>query len=579
MPLQRLLSAFPQLAAVILCILGGTGAINALLVNPTVSDPSIDIASFMSQKRKQPVIQTDNRWTLFAGGDVMLSRYVRGVMEREGMDYPYAEINGIVRYADVAFANLENPVGTGTPIPFSGFQFRAEPKTLIGLKNAGFDVFSIGNNHMSDNGQDGIAITTELLKEAGFAFAGAGENEGEARKPALIEVKGQTVAFLSYGESRFSNQVHFAGPRTAGIALANPLHMKEDVAQARRTGADVVIISLHAGTEYRDTPDSYQRSLLDAAASAGADIVLGHHPHVVQPLEQQGKTWIISSLGNLVFDQMWSDAVRRGMMLQFHFDHHIVREIEAIPIQLHKFAQARIATGEPRELALKSLAHPFKDASVIRWLGTNSGAVITPRAMPLQQQALPGFVIHKIIRDNLNGNRRAELYHLKDGSLIIEEDSFPLWESPADWWVQEAFTTDIDGDRSRELILSVWKSEPRRIGGAFRMKEISSVVHNHLMVFRFENGQFQPVWESAALDQPHCEVIAADLNADGKDELAVLEGTYTADASCTATSVAVWMWNKNGFTNAWRSAQGRYWDARTEGAGSGEQLVVNGAAD
>lgn len=576
MRFTSLFSAFPRLAAAALCVVGGAGALQALVLQPQVSDPAEGIGAFISHKLKQPVVRADEQWTLLAAGDIMLSRYVRAILEREGADYPYAEIRGIASRADVAFANLENPVGTGTPIPFSGFRFRAEPETLGGLKEAGFDVLSIANNHMSDNGRAGVALTAQFLKEAGFAFAGAGENEAAARAPAVLDVQGQTVGFLAYGESRFANQVHFAGEKLAGIALADPVHMKEDVAQARRTGAEVVIISLHAGTEYRETPDSYQRSLLDAAADAGADIVLGHHPHVIQPLEKRGESWIISSLGNLVFDQMWGEHVRRGMMLQFRFAGTDVREIEAIPIQIHDYAQARVADGEPRDLALESLAHPLLEATVIRWLGAGSGATVTPRAMPLRADMLPGFSLEKTVRDNLNGNRRGERYVLKDGLLTVEEDDFPLWESPSDWWVQNAFTADLDGDRRRELVLSVW-----RAGGtaSFTRTGGDRAIRNFLHVFGFRDGLLTELRRSEALELPHCETMAADLDADGRDELVTLDGVYRPDASCEGTAVTVWVWNGGKLSIAWKSDAGRYWDLRAEGSGSGERIVVNGAAD
>lgn len=569
MRFQRLFTALAQCAAVFLCLVGGAGVINALLLHPAVSDRSVAIVSFIDRKRVQPVVHTGNRWTLLAAGDVMLSRYVRAVLEREGIGYPYTDITGIARQADIAFANLENPVGRGTPMPFSGLVFRAEPEWLQGLKEAGFDVLSIANNHQSDNGREGIGQTIAYLRDAGFAFAGAGSTEQEARTPAMLEAGGQTVAFLAYGDSRFRQQVHFALPDAPGIALADPAVMKEDVERARREGANVVVVSLHAGEEYRNTPDRMQRALLEAAADAGADVVLGHHPHVIQPLELREESWIIGSLGNLVFDQMWSEAVRRGMMLQFRFEGESVREIEAIPVQIHGFAQARIAQGIPRDLALESLEHPVKDATVIRWAGAQSGGTVTPRAMPLQADPLPGFSVEKTLRDNLNDNRRGEEYRLKGGVLLVEEDGFPLWESPANWWVQDAFTADIDGNRRRELVLSLWKS-----GGNPR-----DAVRNHLFIYGFEGGQLQPLWQSEALEQPLCELAIADLDADGRDEIVTLEGTYSDDASCGASAVAVWTWNEGAFTNEWRSTPGRYWDIRTEGAGSGEQIVVNGTAE
>lgn len=563
---ERLRSITATIAAISVCLIAGTGTIQGLLLHPRVLDSTVDIAAFIARKRLQPVIRPDDDWTLVAGGDVMLSRYVRHVLEQNGMGFPYDDIRGIIQSADIAFANLENPVGRGTPIPFSGFRFRAEPETLDGLKEAGFDVLSIANNHLSDNGRIGIGITIDFLREAGFAFTGAGKNEEEARSPAIIQHGDRRIAFLAYGDPRFSNQVHFAGPRDAGIALADPMQMKLDVKRARENGADVVVISLHAGTEYRETPDAAQQLLLDAAADAGADVVLGHHPHVIQPLEERGDTWIIGSLGNLVFDQMWSEDVRRGMLLQFRFAGNDVRAIEAIPIQLYDYAQARIAEGSERTIALNRLRHPYEEATVIRWTGSGTNAVTSPRAMPLQEERLAGFGVAKILRDNINGNRRGDLYVLSGGSLRVEEDGFPLWESPADWWVQDAFTADIDGDRRRELLLSVWKKS----GGE------DGKVRNHLLIYGFTDGQLEPLWQSDWLNRPLCEFVTADLDADGRDEVVTLDGAYASDATCTASTVTLWSWNNGSFRNEWQSMPGSYWKLRSERAGSGQQIVVNG---
>lgn len=336
-----------RLPAIALCLIVGTGVIDGLLRQQ---------ASLAIDAPHAPIVEAaEDQWTLLAAGDVMLSRYVKKMIDDNGIDYPFEHIRPIVDDADIAFANLENPVGPGKDMPYTGLRFRATPGTLTGLKNAGFDVLSLANNHQSDNGRENIPTTVDFVKRAGFAAMGAGANEDEARTPAALETHGMSVAFLAYGDPRFVNQVHFASSAKAGIAEADPQVMKEDVQHARANGADVVVISLHAGTEYRETPDAIQRDLLEAAADAGADVVLGHHPHVIQPLWKRGNTWIIASLGNLVFDQDHTDDVKRGMMLRFTFEGSTIVMIEPIPVVIENYAQPRLAEGKEKDAAIKRL--------------------------------------------------------------------------------------------------------------------------------------------------------------------------------------------------------------------------------
>jgi poly-gamma-glutamate synthesis protein (capsule biosynthesis protein) len=550
-----------RVLGILVCLIGGAGVLDAMLASP-VSTTNGTFAEFAAQKLAQPVTSPDERWSLLAGGDVMLSRYVAAIMEQQrSVDYPYEDIRGIVRSADVAIANLENPVGPGNRMPHTGLVFRANPPTIEGLKNAGFDMLSLGNNHMSDNGEAGIETTLNILTGAGFKISGAGRTEEEARAPAFMDIGNKRIAMLSYGDPRFANQVHFATDTAAGIARATAENMIEDVAQAR-SEADLVIISLHAGAEYLDTPDPAQQALLDDAVNAGADLVLGHHPHVVQPLTNNNGTWVISSLGNLVFDQMWSEATRRGMMLLFSFDGTDVREIEAVPILMHNNAQPRIATGAPYARALQSLAHETFPATIIRFDTESSLPVFSTRAMPLQTPYANAFVIQKTLLGDVNSNRRGEQYELSKGTLTVEESGKRLWKTQADWWVQDAMIGDTDGSKKSKLMLSIWKED-------FHMR-------NYIAVYDFENGTVRTSWKSDALERPLCETVLMDIDGDRIDELIALEGEYGKDATCDGTRITVWAWFGDSYKKAWQSETGTFWNLRTEYAGSGSQIIVNG---
>ncbi len=300
-----------------------------------------------------PVAPAADRWTLVAVGDIMLSRYVATLASRSpDPAFPFGDVRDLISGADLAFANLENPVAEGKPVVGRGLIFRMNPELVPRLASAGFDVLSIANNHMTDAGLAGVGSTHAFLAAAGLAVAGAGETEAAARAPALLTVGDQTVAFLAYADPRFYKQVRFATDHSAGVAKADEAAIATDIAAARAL-ADVVIVSLHAGTEYRDAPDTTQERLVQAAAAAGADLVLGHHPHVLQPLRWESGVPVAYSLGNFVFDQ---EGVQQnlGVALRVIFAGRHVVGVEAIPIQIVGSAP-RAASGALAAMAVRRL--------------------------------------------------------------------------------------------------------------------------------------------------------------------------------------------------------------------------------
>jgi len=332
------------------CIIGGWMAISG-----SVSDSSLPKTQVLAEKAASSSLEEESSFVLLAVGDIMLSRFVAVVAEKNGgLSYPFAKTKEWLQGADLTFANLENPVAPGKKMPAKGLSFRAAPESAEALKEAGIDIVSLANNHMTDAGEGAVSVTRSLLEGAGILFVGAGTTEEEARRPVFVTVKGKTIAFLAYGESRFKNQVHFADEKHAGIALASKEHFAEDIAAARAQ-ADIVIVSLHAGAEYRPKPDAIQQELARSAIDAGADLVLGHHPHVVQPVERYKEKFIVYSLGNFIFDQNWSRETSESAMLRIHFTGTTVTHIEGIPIVIENDAQPRILSGSRADAILQRM--------------------------------------------------------------------------------------------------------------------------------------------------------------------------------------------------------------------------------
>lgn len=243
--------------------------------------------------------------TLLAVGDVMVGRAVGGMALEHTPDYPFEKVAGTSQGADLVFGNLECAVTARDFAVHKAYRLRADPKVVPALVAAGFDVLSLANNHTMDCGKLGLMETISSLHGAGILTVGAGENAVEARKPALAEIRGLKVAFLA-----FTDVPDGSG---AFIARGDSTEIVEAVALAKKQ-ADLVVISFHWGEEYATAPLDHQRKLAHAVVDAGACLVIGHHPHVIEGVERYKRGLIAYSLGNFVFDQH-EERGKRGLVL------------------------------------------------------------------------------------------------------------------------------------------------------------------------------------------------------------------------------------------------------------------------
>ncbi len=247
--------------------------------------------------------------TFVAVGDIMLARTIGIRYERDPSRSPFAAVATILRDADVAVGNLECVLGTGgTPVK-KAYTFRAPPGAIATLTDAGIDFVSLANNHILDFGPDLLGGTASLLDKASILHAGAGMNEADAHRAAVLDVKGIRFAFLSYvhvpteGVGGFDTKSWDAKGDTPGVAWADTTRIASDVAAAKASaGVDVVVVMLHAGFELSMNANVIQRQIAHAAIDAGAALVIGAHPHVLQGTERYKGGFIAYSLGNFVFD-------------------------------------------------------------------------------------------------------------------------------------------------------------------------------------------------------------------------------------------------------------------------------------
>lgn len=270
---------------------------------------------------------------LLFGGDIMLSRAVaRFAHERRDPASPLRDVAPMFAAADIAFANLESPFSDRGRTMDQGMVFKAEPDMIAGLELAGIDVVSTANNHVRDCGGHGIEYTLQWLEKHGIAAAGTGLTEDAAHAGAVLERNGTKFGFLGYTYDQTNGNHPDLDDRVAMLEIPQ---MRADVASLLER-ADVVIVSMHAGIEYAVKPHPQQVTFARAAIDAGARVVVGHHPHVVQPWERYRNGVIYYSLGNLVFDQFQRAETQRGALGQVVFAGHNLERAEMIPVNIVK---------------------------------------------------------------------------------------------------------------------------------------------------------------------------------------------------------------------------------------------------
>ena len=251
--------------------------------------------------------------TIAAVGDIMLDRSLGARLRAEGPGtlFDDARLAEILSTADIALANLESPISThGSPSDKS-YAFRAPPVAAEALALAGFDGVALANNHALDYGPQALLETASLLARHGVHSAGSGANSDEALAPFFLERNGLRIAVVSLvdapPEGTFNRANWDALRDRPGVAWADIDSVTKAVTAAA-ADTDIVIAMLHFGNEYASAPVASQRTLARAAIDAGALLVVGSHPHVLQEVEEYGNGLIAYSLGNFVFDGFEGDA-------------------------------------------------------------------------------------------------------------------------------------------------------------------------------------------------------------------------------------------------------------------------------
>ncbi len=326
--------------------------------------------------------------TLMFGGDVTLTdAYTDSV----GIDRQWAFATmDETRQADVAMVNLEAPFTTSaTPLPDKQFNFKVDPENVQVLKNGGIDLVTLANNHAMDYQTAGLDDTIKTLDQAGIRHIGAGHTIEEARRPEILDVKGQRIAYLGYYDGDFQ----VAGEGVAGTNSRQNDRVAADI-KAIRNQVDWVVVNYHWGEELAKYPSDDQMDLARFTIDQGADLVVGHHPHVLQGAEIYKGRPIVYSLGNFIFGGKSVSNYDTAVLKVALKDKQM--KVEFVPVEVKGF-QPKVVSGDRGTEILHQIEnvsdifHEPMKSSVVLDAKTNTTVTspIAPVATPAAVQSSP----------------------------------------------------------------------------------------------------------------------------------------------------------------------------------------------
>lgn len=485
--------------------------------------------------------------TLLAVGDVMLGR---GVLAEPN---PFADVTGWLQTADLILGNFEGVIAdleSSSPPP--GYDLRMPETAVAQLRAAGFDVMGLANNHSLDLGPAGLEQTAAQLTAAGLVVIGAGPDWATAVQPTIHTINEVRLALLAF--NAIPDPVGPDGIWATGWTRADwELETAVAAVAAARTQADAVIVSIHWGYEYQLQVDPAQRRLAQAIFDAGADLIVGHHPHVVQETAVHNGRFVAYSLGNFVFDQGQGET-GRGLALRAIFDGEGLLAVQALPI--HAGPRPRLLAAETAEPLLARI-QPAPQRIGFTCRRPAAEVICEPTGVP--QEAQTGIFWSGAI--DLTGDGRPELVRRHGEQIVIYSEGAEVWRGLPEWQVVDLALGDTTDDGRLEAILALWKEDEE------------GVLRSHPFIIAHRGGDYTLLWGGSAVAFPIHELALGDVTGDGVNNLVVIE--ETADGQ--QRTISVWRWHGWGYTLLWRSPAGHYRDLVLLPGGNGESAVISTA--
>ncbi|WP_369900084.1 CapA family protein [Bacillus manliponensis] len=299
-----------------------------------------------TESKKKPAKQTkpkeDPEIKIAFAGDTMFDWQLRPVVQNKGADYPFQHVKQEIESADYAYVNLESVFTTREQkSPGQLFWIKSDPSTLKAIKNTGFDMASIGNNHTMDYGQEGLLDTISHLEKLDLPYTGAGKNAKEAYSAKDVTIKGKKFKFLSF--VRFMPSTSWvASENKPGVANGYNLNLVTKTIEEQKKDADYLVVYMHWGVEKTNRPAQYQRDYVQKMTEAGADAIVGSHPHWLQGFEYHNGVPVAYSLGNFLFpNYVKGHSAETGVLtltfkgddITMSFNPYMIRNDQISPLQ------------------------------------------------------------------------------------------------------------------------------------------------------------------------------------------------------------------------------------------------------
>ncbi len=486
-------------------------------------------------------------------GDIMLGRVVAKVAD------PFGKIQQLLAAADLTVGNFEGVISDQpTGVDTGGDQSGSTPYRLVApasaaakLQAAGFDLLSLANNHSLDLGQSGIQDTIERLANAGIKVVGVGNDLEFAIRPVILDVKGVRIAWLAIDAIPEPFSEEFTEQRLCRATWNEELVLAA-ISQIDPV-SDVIVVLVHWGDEYEIRAGPNQRLAAQEMVNAGADVIIGSHPHVVQEtqiLKMNEKTkdaFVAFSSGNLVFDQFGENS-RVGLAIKLVVGRAGVRTVEALPVHAGQEPEL-LPPAESQKLIQRICPKPA-------WSGFRCNQF---DCVPDHPPLLGGSGLFKSGQIDLTGDGVAEIVRLESGRVFVFEGSRLAWESPQEWQVLDVALGDPNDDGRGEIMLALQK--PGKNGK----------LTSHPFMIGHRGGIYRQLWGGSALAVPIQELELGDINGDGKQELIVLEGLIDG-----MKTITVFSWDDWVFRLFWRSAPEPYVDLQIHETGENQREIVIG---
>jgi poly-gamma-glutamate synthesis protein (capsule biosynthesis protein) len=265
-------------------------------------------------------------------GDMMFDRYIRQTSEKYGYSFLFQKVEPMLKCNDLVVGNLEGPITDKQSISLDSkigekdnYVFTFDSKSTQVLANENIKLVNIGNNHITNFGSTGIESTRKYLMQSGVDFFG--DPEKSDKRIAFENIKGLKIAFVNYNQ----------------FVPNNKQKTFDDISKAKNLKSDMIIVYTHWGTEFVDNPDQKIKDLAHEFIDDGADLIIGSHPHVIQPKEEYKGKMIYYSLGNMVFDQYFREDTKKGLLVRMTIDPETKKlSFEDIPIKIENNGQTLI---------------------------------------------------------------------------------------------------------------------------------------------------------------------------------------------------------------------------------------------